>query len=46
MASTQSSIVQLQPLGFAWPTVTPFLFRVYHHDAYPPGNADMGPAYR
>ena len=43
MASTQSSIVQLQPLGFPWPTVDPFLFCVCHDDAYPPGNADMGP---
>ena len=43
MASTQSSIVQLQPLGFPWPTVDPFLFCVHHDDAYPAGNADMGP---
>lgn len=43
MATSHSSIVQLQPLGFPWPTVDPFLFCVYHDDAYPAGNADMGP---
>ena len=26
-----------------WPTVDPFLFCVYHDDAYPRGNAQMGP---
>ena len=41
--ATHTAIVQLQPLGFPWPTVDPFLFCVYHDDAYPAGNADMGP---
>ena len=26
-----------------WPTIDPFLFCVYHDDAYPRGNAQMGP---
>ena len=36
-------ILSLQPLGFQWPTLDPFLFCVYHDDAYPRGNADLGP---
>ena len=43
MATFRSPIVQLQPLGIPWPTVDPFLFCVHHDDAYPVGNADMGP---
>jgi len=39
-----SPIVQIQPLGFPWPTLDPFLFCVYHDDAYPQANAQMGPA--
>ncbi|MDH6592004.1 redox-sensitive bicupin YhaK (pirin superfamily) [Variovorax sp. TBS-050B] len=38
-----SPIVQIKPLGFPWPTIDPFLFCVYHDDAYPKGNAQMGP---
>ena len=26
-----------------WPTIDPFLFCVHHNDAYPRGNAHMGP---
>ena len=37
-------IVKVSPLGFPWQTVDPFLFCVYHDDAYPPGNELMGPA--
>ncbi|SFC60009.1 hypothetical protein SAMN05216344_12424 [Polaromonas sp. OV174] len=37
-------IVQIKPLGFPWETLDPFLFCVYHDDAYPAANADMGPA--
>ncbi len=40
----RSPIVQVQPLGFPWPTSDPFLFCAYHDDAYPEGNAQMGPA--
>lgn len=38
------SIVNIQSLGFIWPTVDPFLFCVHHHDHYPQGNDIMGPA--
>jgi redox-sensitive bicupin YhaK (pirin superfamily) len=31
-------------LGFPWETSDPFLFCVYHNDAYPAGNEQMGPA--
>jgi len=40
----RSAIVNLQPLGFPWVTVDPFLFCVHHDDAYPAGNAHFGPA--
>lgn len=38
------TILNMQPLGFPWPTLDPFLFCVHHNDAYPQGNAAMGPA--
>jgi quercetin 2,3-dioxygenase len=38
-----SPIVQIKPLGFPWETIDPFLFCAYHDDAYPQGNAQMGP---
>ena len=37
-------ILDIQPLGFQWPTIDPFLFCVHHADAYPRGNAEFGPA--
>ncbi|CAN5786609.1 pirin family protein [soil metagenome] len=37
------AILQVQPLGFPWETIDPFLFCVYHDDAYPQGNAQFGP---
>nr|WP_295787167.1 pirin family protein [Rhodoferax sp.] len=41
---TNPTILNIQPLGFPWQTLDPFLFCVHHLDAYPPGNATMGPA--
>ena len=38
------SIIQVKPLGFPWETIDPFLFCVYHDDAYPQATAQMGPA--
>lgn len=38
-----SPIVRVAPLGFPWQTIDPFLFCVYHDDAYPQGNGSMGP---
>ncbi len=32
------------PLEFVWETLDPFLFCVHHEDAYPAGNAALGPA--
>jgi quercetin 2,3-dioxygenase len=39
-----SPILDVRPLGFPWETADPFLFCVYHDDAYPRGDARMGPA--
>ena len=40
-----SAIIQQRPLGAPpWVTVDPFLFCVHHDDAYPAGNAELGPA--
>ena len=39
-----SAIVQIEPLGFPWQTIDPFLFCVHHDDAYPAGNGAYGPA--
>jgi redox-sensitive bicupin YhaK (pirin superfamily) len=41
---SQKAILNLQPLAMPWATIDPFLFCVYHDDAYPKGNAAMGPA--
>jgi quercetin 2,3-dioxygenase len=42
--SSQSPIKRIRPLGFPWETADPFLFCVYHQDAYPAGNELLGPA--
>jgi redox-sensitive bicupin YhaK (pirin superfamily) len=39
-----SIVKATKPLGFVWETSDPFLFCVHHHDAYPQGNGQMGPA--
>jgi len=39
-----SNILSVTPLAAPpWPTLDPFLFCVHHVDAYPRGNAQMGP---
>jgi hypothetical protein len=38
------AILNIQPLGFMWPTSDPFLFCVHHQDFYPKGNDQSGPA--
>src|SRR5579863_370673 len=34
----------VKALGFPWVTTDPFLFCVYHQDAFPAGNDKLGPA--
>jgi redox-sensitive bicupin YhaK (pirin superfamily) len=41
---TTRPIIRIAQLGFPWETADPFLFCVYHDDAYPRANAQMGPA--
>jgi redox-sensitive bicupin YhaK (pirin superfamily) len=36
-------IKSVEPIGFQWKTVDPFLFCVHHDDTYPAGNPEMGP---
>lgn len=37
-------VLAVRPLGVPWETSDPFLFCMYHHDAYPAGNDELGPA--
>ena len=39
-----TAVLETHPLGFPWATADPFLFCAYHDDAYPAGDASMGPA--
>ena len=41
---TADAVLQIEPLGFPWQTIDPFLFCVHHDDAYPKGNGAFGPA--
>lgn len=43
MEKASSPIKNIKPLGFQWETADPFLFCVHHEDAFPKGNAQMGP---
>jgi len=38
-----SPILAIQPLGFPWATIDPFLFCAYHDDAYPQGDGELAP---
>ena len=38
-----NGILKIIPLGFPWATRDPFLFCVYHADAYPVGDGAFGP---
>ena len=43
-STSSPSILRTTPLSAPpWPTIDPFLFCVHHVDAYPRGNAAMGP---
>lgn len=37
------TVLDVQPLGFPWVTLDPFLFCVHHEDFYPQGNQNFGP---
>lgn len=39
-----SVLDRVEALGFPWQTADPFLFCVHHNDAFPAGNAQLGPA--
>jgi quercetin 2,3-dioxygenase len=39
-----SVFLSIHPLDFVWHTFDPFLFCVHHHDLYPKGNSQLGPA--
>ena len=43
MTAAAPAIVRVEPLGFPWETIDPFLFCVHHDDAYPAGNDRLGP---
>jgi len=37
------TIIKIDPLGYPWETIDPFLVCAHHIDDYPRGNADLGP---
>lgn len=39
----KNPIIEVEPVGFPWPTQDPFLFCVHHRDDYPAGTERMGP---
>ena len=41
---SDDAVLSVKPLGMPWETADPFLFCVFHDDAYPKGNEQMGPA--
>lgn len=43
MKSHGTVMLNVEPLGFPWKTQDPFLFCVFHADAYPRGNDHFGP---
>ena len=44
-SAESQSVQQVVALGEGpWPTLDPFLFCVHHHDDYPIGNDQLGPA--
>ena len=42
-ANLVNPVLKVSPIGFPWETIDPFLFCAYHDDAYPAGNANLGP---
>lgn len=44
MEGKKTAVLSVTSLGFPWATQDPFLFCVFHSDAYPAGNASFGPA--
>jgi len=44
MKDEKSAVQKIGSLGFPWETQDPFLFCVFHADAYPAGNSQFGPA--
>lgn len=43
MKKSSNGILNIEKLGFPWTTRDPFLFCVYHADAYPEGDGAFGP---
>lgn len=39
----KSTVSNIEPLGFQWKTLDPFLFCVHHEDFFPKGNGNYGP---